>query len=133
MIVPISFLTTGTYRVRALVFKAICDLFGIPCSLETGDYRKTWNVVLLRPDERFVNIQASQFDFQPISMSIINIFYNFYSHVCVHVRMRQRNKDKTLCILIPLENMLLTLCSNLEYFCHLGHLSQKRTLVLRNL
>ncbi len=64
LIVPISFLTTGTYRVRALVFKAICDLFGIPCSLETGDYRKTWNVVLLRPDERFVKIHgASQINF----------------------------------------------------------------------
>ncbi|CAL8144376.1 unnamed protein product [Orchesella dallaii] len=55
IIIPISFLATGAFRTRAVVFKALCDMFGLPCSLETGDYKKAWNVVLLRPDAKFVS------------------------------------------------------------------------------
>jgi len=48
VVIPITMISHASFRSRAIVFKAICDIFGIPCSLERGEYRKTWNVVLLQ-------------------------------------------------------------------------------------
>ena len=45
-------MTAGAHRPRAILFKALADAFGIPCSLERGGYRKVWNVVLLRSKKR---------------------------------------------------------------------------------
>jgi len=48
VVIPISMLTSGGFRTRALLFKAMCDVFGIPCSVERGEYSRMWNVVLLQ-------------------------------------------------------------------------------------
>ncbi|CAG7837737.1 unnamed protein product [Allacma fusca] len=48
VVVPITMLSAGSHRPRAILFKALTDAFGIPCSLDRGGYRKVWNVVLIR-------------------------------------------------------------------------------------
>jgi hypothetical protein len=48
IVVPITMLSAGSHRPRAILFKALADAFGIPCSLDRGGYRKVWNVVLIR-------------------------------------------------------------------------------------
>ncbi|XP_035704969.1 uncharacterized protein LOC118434799 [Folsomia candida] len=48
VVIPISMINNGGFRTRALLFKAMCDVFGIPCSVERGEYSRMWNVVLLQ-------------------------------------------------------------------------------------
>jgi len=51
-IVPIGSIKRGIYYHRALLFKVLCDLILIPCSLVRGDYGRAWNEVqLCRKDD----------------------------------------------------------------------------------
>uniref|UniRef100_T1IY27 Armadillo repeat-containing protein 3 n=1 Tax=Strigamia maritima TaxID=126957 RepID=T1IY27_STRMM len=48
-VLPIGSLTKSLFRSRALLFKAMADHIGIPCSLVRGTLRRVWNEVLLPP------------------------------------------------------------------------------------
>ena len=54
VVVPITMMTAGAHRPRSILFKAMADAFGIPCSLERGGYHKVWNIVLLRSKKAVV-------------------------------------------------------------------------------
>jgi len=62
---PLTLMTNGAHRPRALLFKALADLFGIPCSLDRGGFKKCWNVVLIRAKEKHVrgDTQTPPFQF----------------------------------------------------------------------
>ena len=47
----------GVHEPRALIFKALADIFGIPCSLDRGGYNKCWNTVLLCSKDKHVSYQ----------------------------------------------------------------------------
>ncbi|XP_010005320.1 PREDICTED: armadillo repeat-containing protein 3 [Chaetura pelagica] len=46
-VVPVGKIKKGTFCHRALLFKAIADRIGIPCSLVRGEYNRAWNEVKL--------------------------------------------------------------------------------------
>lgn len=54
-VVPIGLITSGIHYHRALLFKALSDRCGIPCSLVRGQYNRAWNEIMLVDDHEQQN------------------------------------------------------------------------------
>ena len=55
--VPIGRLRRGALRHRAFLFKALADMFGVPCSLErSSDGWRMWNCVNVKGESRMVDL-----------------------------------------------------------------------------
>lgn len=57
--VPIGKLSRGALRHRAFLFKALADLFGVPCSLERSeDGWRMWNCVTVKGEQRVLDLMS---------------------------------------------------------------------------
>jgi len=55
-IIPLGHIKKGLYRERALLFKLLADLTGVPATLEQSDYGRAWNCVILNSRSHVVNL-----------------------------------------------------------------------------
>jgi len=57
-IVPLGQIKIGLYRERALLFKLLCDMCGVPVTLEQGDYGRAWNCIILNNRPQVVDLMG---------------------------------------------------------------------------
>jgi len=65
-IIPLGLIKKGLYRERALLFKLLADITGVPATLEQGDYGRAWNCVIINKRERVIDLMGDPGAFYPI-------------------------------------------------------------------
>lgn len=67
-VVPIGCITHGICRHRAILYKYLCDIEGIPCRLVRGAFENVghaWNVVIVHDQYYLVDVMHGNHTFSP--------------------------------------------------------------------